>query len=100
MLPSVLLVVAGALYASTFVNLNTLRAAAGPLQGRASVVDGDTVEIAGQRVRFNGIDAPTAMTNALARFTPNITVWLCDPSDEDHVDLNKCKQTDFPDTKR
>jgi endonuclease YncB( thermonuclease family) len=28
------------------------------LQGRASIVDGDTVEIAGQRVRFNGIDAP------------------------------------------
>ncbi|TGS89671.1 thermonuclease family protein [Mesorhizobium sp. M3A.F.Ca.ET.174.01.1.1] len=28
------------------------------MQGRASVIDGDTVEIAGQRVRFNGIDAP------------------------------------------
>lgn len=28
------------------------------LNGRASVVDGDTIEVAGQRVRFNGIDAP------------------------------------------
>lgn len=28
------------------------------LEGRASVVDGDTIEIHGQRVRFNGIDAP------------------------------------------
>lgn len=30
----------------------------GPVQGRASVIDGDTVEIAGKRIRFNGIDAP------------------------------------------
>ncbi|MEI9416544.1 thermonuclease family protein [Mesorhizobium sp. Cs1321R2N1] len=29
-----------------------------PLGGRATVIDGDTVEIAGQRIRFNGIDAP------------------------------------------
>jgi len=28
------------------------------LVGRAAVIDGDTIEIAGQRIRFNGIDAP------------------------------------------
>lgn len=28
------------------------------ITGRASVVDGDTIEIAGERIRFNGIDAP------------------------------------------
>ncbi len=29
-----------------------------PVTGRASVVDGDTIEIAGERIRFNGVDAP------------------------------------------
>jgi succinoglycan biosynthesis protein ExoI len=28
------------------------------LIGRASVIDGDTIEINGERIRFNGVDAP------------------------------------------
>ena len=31
---------------------------AADLSGRASVIDGDTIEIQGQRIRFDGIDAP------------------------------------------
>lgn len=32
--------------------------ASGPIIGPASVIDGYTIEIAGERIRFNGIDAP------------------------------------------
>jgi endonuclease YncB( thermonuclease family) len=31
---------------------------ADPIAGVASVIDGDTIEVHGQRIRFNGIDAP------------------------------------------
>lgn len=40
------------------LGLSAPQAAAKTIAGRASVIDGDTIEIAGQRVRFNGIDAP------------------------------------------
>ncbi|MDX8469096.1 hypothetical protein RFM26_25695 [Mesorhizobium sp. VK23B] len=29
-----------------------------PITGVASVIDGNTIEVHGQRIRFNGIDAP------------------------------------------
>ena len=38
--------------------LATSPALAGEIQGRASVIDGDTLEIHGRRLRINGIDAP------------------------------------------
>jgi len=45
--------------AVVLITLATLPAAAQePIVGRASVVDGDTIEIAGQRIRFQGVDAP------------------------------------------
>lgn len=33
--------------------------------GRASVIDGDTIEIAGERIRFNGVDAPESWQRCL-----------------------------------
>lgn len=38
-------------------------ASASTLTGKASVIDGDTIEIHGQPVRFDGIDAPEASQN-------------------------------------
>jgi endonuclease YncB( thermonuclease family) len=52
-------------------------AAAGPIVGQASVVDADTIEIHGQRIRLAGIDAPESDQ-------------LCRDADSNHY---RCGQT-------
>ena len=43
------------------------------ITGTASVIDGDTIEIHGQRIRFHGIDAPESRQTCVA----NGEVWRC-----------------------
>ena len=45
------------LFASAFIASSPVFAGAS-IVGRASVIDGDTIDIQGERIRFNGIDAP------------------------------------------
>ncbi len=37
------------------------------ITGKPRVIDGDTIEIAGQRIRLHGIDAPEADQTCVAR---------------------------------
>jgi len=66
--------------------------------GQASVIDGDTLEIHGTRIRLHGIDAPEANQNCLVKNKPsrcgqqaanaladkiNIQIVTCEPKDRD-----------------
>jgi len=48
--------------------------AQGPIEGVASVVDGDSIEIHGTRIRLYGIDAPEARQECTR---PDGAVWRC-----------------------
>ena len=65
---------ARALFLLTVALLNLPALAAEPLVGTASVVDGDTIEIHGQRIRFHGIDAPESRQECTR---PDSTTWRC-----------------------
>lgn len=45
----------------------------GPIQGMASVIDGDTLEIHGKRIRLHGMDAPEASQQCYI----NGKAWAC-----------------------
>lgn len=49
-------------------------AAQGPIEGVASVVDGDTIEIHGTRIRLHGIDALESRQECTK---PNGSTWRC-----------------------
>jgi endonuclease YncB( thermonuclease family) len=78
--------------------------AAGELIGRAAVIDGDTIEIQGRRIRFSGIDAPEtwqtcfdrsgaeypcgqAAAEALSGFLAESQPTRCRQVDVDHAGL-------------
>ena len=42
------------------------------ITGVASVIDGDTIEVHGQRIRFNGIDTPESRQSLITTRRPRI----------------------------
>lgn len=63
-----------ALFLLTVALLNLPALAAEPLVGTASIIDGDTIEVHGQRIRLHGIDAPESRQECTRSEN---TTWRC-----------------------
>jgi endonuclease YncB( thermonuclease family) len=63
-----------ALAAVAVLVLTAAPASADPLKGVATVIDGDTLEIHGKRIRLHGIDAPESSQSCTK---PDGTQWRC-----------------------
>jgi endonuclease YncB( thermonuclease family) len=61
-------------FAALFLLLTSSAANAETIAGRASVIDGDTLEIHGERIRILDIDAPESRQTCAA---PDGTEWRC-----------------------
>ena len=48
------------------VGIPTVRASGPTFSGRARVVDGDTLEVGGKRIRLHGVDAPESRQSCIA----------------------------------
>src|SRR5437870_2781248 len=62
------------LFSLIFALLSLPALAGEPLEGTASVIDGDTIEIHGQRIRLHGIDAPESRQECTRS---DGTTWRC-----------------------
>ena len=58
----------------TLILLLPISAAMADITGKPRVIDGDTIEIAGERIRLHGIDAPEAKQTCLDE---NGKMWRC-----------------------